>query len=265
MAGDPPLKQVVTRTFDAGVRGGHETRWNWSAGWFRAENRNDILFVASNQTGFGYFKNFGRTRRQGLEADINSRIGRFTLGGGYTFLDATYQSPETVDGSSNSTNDAAGTAKGLGGTIQIRPGARIPLIPQHMFKAFADVQATKKFAVDLGLSAFSNSYARGNENNQHQADGVYYLGPGTVPGYAVVNLGARYQVHRHLQVFAEINNLFDRTYYSAAQLGPTGFTADGNFIARPLPAIGGEFPVVHATFYAPGAPRAAWGGIRFQF
>ncbi len=263
MAGDPPLKQVVTRTVEAGVRGGHETRWNWSAGWFRAENRNDILFVASNQTGFGYFKNFGRTRRQGLEADVNGRIGRVTLGGGYTFLDATYQSPETVDGSSNSTSDAA--AKGLDGTIQIQPGAHIPLIPQHMFKAFADVQATKKFAVDLGLSAFSNSYARGNENNLHQADGVYYLGPGTAPGYATVNLGARYQVQRHLQLFAEINNLFDRTYYTAAQLGATGFAADGTFIARPLPAVGGEFPVVHATFYAPGAPRAAWGGMRFQF
>jgi outer membrane receptor protein involved in Fe transport len=142
MAGDPPLDQVVTRTWEAGLRGGVESRFNWHAGWFRADNHQDILFVASNQTGFGYFKNFGQTRRQGVELNINSRLWRVSLSGNYTFLDATYQSVETVDGSSNSSNE--GEAKGLEGTIQIQPGARIPLIPQQMLKAFADFQATSK-------------------------------------------------------------------------------------------------------------------------
>ena len=109
------------------------------------------------------------------------------------------------------------------------------------------------------------SYARGNENNLSQPDGKYYLGPGTSPGYGVVNLGAHYQVHPKVQLFAQINNLLDHHYYTGAQLGPTGFTDQGTFIARPLPAMNGEFPVVHATFYAPGAPIGAWGGIRFKF
>ena len=39
MAGDPPLEQVVTRTWEAGVRGRLERGVNWSAGWFRADNR----------------------------------------------------------------------------------------------------------------------------------------------------------------------------------------------------------------------------------
>jgi outer membrane receptor protein involved in Fe transport len=263
MAGDPPLNQVVTRTLEAGVRSAGEARVGWNIGWFFANNHDDILFVASTQTGFGYFKNFGKTRRQGVEVDLNSRIWRVNLGGGYTFLDATYQSPETVDGSGNSTSNAA--AKGLDGTIQIQPGARIPLIPRHMLKAFADFQATSKFSVDLGLVALSSSYARGNENNLHKADGVYYLGGGTAPGYAVLNLGAHYQVTRRLQLYAQINNLLDRHYYTAAQLGATGFTNQGIFIARPFPAVGGEFPVVHATFYAPGAPIGVWGGIRIKF
>ncbi len=60
LAGDPPLEQVVTRTFEAGVRGGIEGKWSWNAGWFRADNRGDILFVSSEQTGFGYFRTFGR-------------------------------------------------------------------------------------------------------------------------------------------------------------------------------------------------------------
>jgi outer membrane receptor protein involved in Fe transport len=266
MAGDPPLLQVTTRTVEAGLRGGQESRLHWNLGWFRAENRKDILFVASPQTGFGYFKNFGKTRRQGLELGASSRVWRVTVGGGYTFLDATFQSPEKVNGSSNSTNDAAAAGeKGLDSTTRIQPGARIPLTPQHMLKAYADLQATSKFSIDLGVLAFSNSYARGNENNLHQPDGTYYIGPGSSPGYAVCNLGAHYQIVKPIRVFAQINNLFDRKYYTAAQLGPTGFTGDGTFIARPFPAIDGEFPVQHATFYAPGTPRAFFLGMRFSF
>jgi outer membrane receptor protein involved in Fe transport len=192
------------------------------------------------------------------------------MGGGYTFLNATFQSQEFVDGSANSTNDAEN--RGLEGSIQIQPGSRIPLIPQHMFRAFADVQITKKAFADLGLVAASSAYARGNENNQHEADGVYYVGPGRSPGYAVLNLGARYQIHSRVQLFVQINNLLDRQYYSAAQLGPAAFTAvdtvftrAGSFMARPLPAVDGEFPLISTTFFAPGAPRGVWGGIRLRF
>jgi len=265
LAGDPPLKQVVVRTLEAGLRGGREG-FRWNIDWFRAQNHNDILFVASTQTGFGYFKNFGETRRQGVEVNVNGHFWRLSLGGGYTFLDAKYRSVEFVDGSSNSTNDAAQTGEpGMNGAIQIQPGDRIPLIPRHTLKAFADLQATKKLSVDLDFVAASSSFARGNENNLSQPDGKYYLGPGTSPGYGVVNFGARFQVHPRLELFAHINNLLDHRYYTGAQLGPTGFTDAGTFIARPLPAVNGEFPIVHATFYAPGAPIGAWGGIRIKF
>ena len=146
MAGDPPLEQVVTRTFEAGVRGGlGKQAERWSVGWFRADNRNDILFVASEQTGFGYFKNFGKTLRQGLEVDLNSRIWRVNLGGGYTFLDATFQSAEEVNGAGNSTNEEAEDGiPGVEGAIEIEPGNRIPLIPRHMLKAYADIEVTAK-------------------------------------------------------------------------------------------------------------------------
>jgi outer membrane receptor protein involved in Fe transport len=266
LAGDPPLNQVVTKTVEAGVRGGAERHVNWSVGWFRGENHNDILFVSSPQTGNGYFKNFGQTRRQGVEAHLNGRIRRMTLGGNYTFVSATYQSPETVDGSSNSVNDSAsGGSPGFDGVIQIQPGDRIPLIPHHLLKAFADFQATKKLSADLDFVAVSRSYARGNENNLSQPDGVYYLGPGTSPGYGVVNVGAHYQLQKRVQLFAQINNLLDHHYYTAAQLSPTGFSNQGTFVAQPFPAVDGNFPIVHATFYAPGAPIGAWGGIRVSF
>jgi outer membrane receptor protein involved in Fe transport len=222
--------------------------------------------VASEQTGFGYFKNFGKTRRQGLESGINGRAGRFTMGGVYTFLHASFRSVEQVNGVGNSSNHSAeGGIPGVEGAIAIGPGNRIPLIPQQMGKAYLDLQLTKKLALNLGVVAVSSSIARGNENNRHQADGVYYLGPGESPGYGLANLGSHYQMLRHLQLWVQISNLFNQRYYSAAQLGPTGFTAAGNFIARPFDPIQGQYPVQQATFYAPGAPRGVWGGARFQF
>jgi outer membrane receptor protein involved in Fe transport len=127
---------------------------------------------------------------------------------------------------------------------------------------YADMQATSKLSVDLNLVAASSSIARGNENGQEQPDGTYYVGPGNSPGYAVVNAGAHYTWSRHLQLIAQVDNIFNLHYYSAAQLGPTGFTSAGTFVARPLPSVGGEFPVVQSTFDAPGAPTTFWLGLR---
>ncbi len=265
MAGDPPLDQVVTRTVEGGIRA-TDGRMSWYAGAFRAENRDDILFVTSEQTGFGYFRNFGETRRQGLEIGARSQIGRVMLGAGYTFLRATFESEETVNGQSNSSNDAAESGEpGLEGTIEIEPGDRLPFIPQHLLKVFADVQVTSRLSVDVDLLASGSSYARGNENNRHAPDGTYYLGEGSVDGYAVVNLGARFALTRRVQLIAQINNLFDREYATGAQLGPAGFTESGTFVARPLPAVDGGFPLRHTTFLAPGAPLRAWIGARVRF
>src|SRR5262249_8095576 len=149
----------------------------------------------------------------------HSRVMHVVLGAGYTFLSATYESEETVNGQGNSSNDAAQDGEpGFEGSIEIVPGDRIPLIPRHMFKAYADIPLGSKVSVDLDLLSVSGSLARGNENNQHEADGTYYLGPGSVPGYTIVNLGAGYQVTSWLQIVAQVTNLYDRRYYTAGQL-----------------------------------------------
>jgi outer membrane receptor protein involved in Fe transport len=266
MAGDPPLEQVRTGTWEAGLRSREGAAVSWNAGWFLAENHDDILFVASEQTGFGYFKNFGETRRHGLEFGVGARRGRVELGVNYTFLHATFESEDVVLGEGNSSNEEALEGeKGLEGNIEIEPGDRIPLIPAHTFKAFVDVRLTPKASIDVNLVGVSSAFARGNENNGHAPDGTYYLGPGASDGYVVVNLGARVQVMPRVELFGQVSNLFNREYATAAQLGPAGLTAAGEYIARALPAVGGEFPVPRSTFFAPGAPINVWGGARVKF
>lgn len=270
LASDPPLHQVVTGTWEAGLRGKPERHFHWSAGWFRADNQNDIQFVAAEQTGAGYFKNFARTRRQGFQASSGVQLRRLSAGLDYTLLDATYQSVETVNGSGNSTNDTAlaGTP-GLDGVITAHPGDQIPLTPRHTGKLYADVHATAKLTVNLGMVAASSSYARGNENNLYRPDGKYYLGSGIAPGYAVFHGGAHYELNRRMKFVVEADNLFDRRYYTAAQLATTGLTSQGTFLARPFPAYSsgpqaGNYPLQHSTFYAPGAPRRIWVELRLK-
>ncbi len=289
MAGDPPLKQVVTTTWEAGLRGAIDagatgsaaggTRWN--IGVFRADNRDDLLFVADNAAGFGYFKNFGQTRRQGLEAGLSTTLTGaalagtvpagaargVTVGANYTWLDATYRSAEVLGGAGNSGNDAAlaGFA-GVDGNIKVRPGDRLPLIPRHLLKLFADLPLGAAFSLAADVTAVAGALARGNENNAHQADGVYYLGPGRSAGYAVLNLGGDWRPTPGLTVFVQVNNVFDRRYHSAAQLGATGFDGNGNFRAQPFAAnANGDRPLLHSTFFAPGAPRSFWLGLRYAF
>ncbi|WP_428420983.1 TonB-dependent receptor [Methylibium sp.] len=267
-AGDPPLKQVVTTTFEAGLRGGAPGAFTWNVGIFRSDNKDDLLFVADDAAGFGYFKNFGKTRRQGVELGASAQVVKgLTVGANYTFLDATFRSSEVVDGSSNSSNSSAADGfPGVEGTIDIRPGDRIPLVPRHILKLFTDVQVSESWSVGLDLTAIGSSLARGNENGQHQPDGVYYLGSGRNPGYAVLNLNTDYRPTAGLKLFAQVTNLLDRKYSSVAQLGATGFNDAGNFEARPFPAdANGDRPVRHATFYAPGAPRTFWVGVRYEF
>lgn len=144
------------------------------------------------------------------------------------------------------------------------PAIACLLIPRHVAKAYADVTLTSRASLDIGVIGISGSMARGNENNRHKPDGAFYLGDGSIGGYVVTNLGIRYQVARPIELIAQINNLFDTEYSTASQLGPTGFTEAGNFIARPFPSVGGEFPIRQTTFEAPGAPRTFWIGLRIR-
>lgn len=275
MAGDPPLEQVITRTFEAGLRGtlGDATRWN--AGVYRAENKNDILFVAApGATGAGFFHNFPKTRREGVDLGFDSRVAALSFGMQYSYVQATYQASGSFPGDSSSANGFAAedpAFRGLGGgTIDVVPGDRLPLVPKQTFKAFVGYDFGETLALDLDFRASDGVYARGNENNAHRPDGIYYLGPGRTAGYGVFDLGINYKPAPKLVLFARIDNLLDRKYATAAQLGAMGFDADGRFHARPFPSVPdapgeGAYPIPRTTFFAPGAPRLISVGMRYTF
>jgi len=246
MTSDPPLKQVVARTLEAGVRGKTETGLKWSTTLFRTTSYDDILFVSSSASS-GFFTNFGRTRRQGLEAAVERAQGKLAWGLNYSLVDATYRSSATVFSQSNSTADPTT------GNIEVSPGDRIPGVPLHHLNAFANYDLTDRLSVGAGAVAVSRQFARGNDNNRHQADGVNFLGPGEISGYALLNLNSVWKLEKNLQLFARISNVFDRRYATAGALRQNFFPGGS------LAPAGSQ---TNETFYAPGAPRGIWVGIQ---
>jgi outer membrane receptor protein involved in Fe transport len=267
LVSDPPLEQVISRTFEVGIRGNDTSTFHWSANYFFGQNYNDLLFVASEQTGFGYFLNFGKTRRDGVELELGKDWQHWSVGGNYTFLNATYQSPQTVDGGSNSTNGSAlAGMPGIDDDIHISLGDFIPQVPRNIFKLYGQCRPSRKLTAEMDIRAVGSSFARGNENNLHQPDGVFYLGSGKSPGYGIADLGVRYQILRRIQLFAQFNNLLDTHYSTGAQLGTTPFDNGDLFVAQPFGTPygtdDGEIPIRSSTFLAPGAPFNIYGGLK---
>ena len=240
---DPPLKKVVSRTFEVGMRGGTDDRTHWSLALFRTDLLDDLQFVSSGAAALnaGYFRNVGRTRRQGLEAAGGARWGSTTWSAGYSWLDARYRSGFLENSPANSAADA-------NGTIAVRPGDRIPGLPQHTLKLRGEWRQAAGWAFAANVRALSALLARGDENNRDAA--------GRVPGHAVINLDASVQAARHLTFFARLDNVFDRRYANFAILGSNVFTGPGGgFSTDPR----------REQFRGYGGPRALVIGLEYGF
>jgi outer membrane receptor protein involved in Fe transport len=167
----------------------------WKFGGFRARNIDDILAIPSPVLqGFGYFQNVGDTRRQGIEAEINLKSSKLQASASYALVDARFLNALQV-GSNSPFADA-------NGNVQILPGNQIPAIPQHLIKASIDYSITDAVKVGGDALYVSSQYFVGDESNQASK----------LPGYAVFNLRASYQIDKTFQIYARINNVFDNRY-----------------------------------------------------
>ena len=249
MASDPPLKQVVSRTFEVGARGVANKALHWNVGLFQTTNRDDILFISSGTGGLGYFDNVGKTQRRGAEIGLSGTTGIVDWSATYSYVRARFRSNELLLGTANSSQDE-------NGNIFVPSGSTIPGIPAHSLKLDLGLRFTDRWRVGANMTAFSDQYVRGNENNRHEPDGEEFLHSGKIGGYAVFNLTTSYDFGNGLEIFAKVNNVFDKKYATGGILAENIFQ-DVNSAATSEER--GE------TFIAPGAPRAGWIGVRYRF
>ena len=152
-AGDPPLDQVVAKTFEGGLRGKLTPDIGWSVSAYRAQNYDDIQFISSTTTGAGFFDNVGKTRRQGVDTNINGRFDNLTWTLGYSYVKATYESDFEIVSEINETVPGSGVQ-------QVGKGDNLPGIPKHQLKLRVAYDVTQSWSVGTNIFAFSDQYAR---------------------------------------------------------------------------------------------------------
>ena len=240
---DPPLAPVRATTYELGFRGNFGASGFYSAAIYRTDLADDIQFVSagSGAVNAGYFRNVGRTRRQGLELTGGASAGPLRVVARYSMLDATFRTAFVESSPNNSTADDDGN-------IVVQPGNRLPGLPGSMLRVRGD-WTQGPFALGITVVATSWQYARGNENNADPG--------GRVPGYALVAVDASWQLARDWQLFARIDNLFNTRSQNFGILGANYFRGPGNSFDA---SLAGPEP-----FQSPVPGFGAWIGVQYRF
>ncbi len=280
LSGDPYLPQIEATTHDIGLRGQWGENIQWNLGAYQTDLKDDIYFVAVGN-GQGFFDSIGDTRRRGIEAGLNGKKNKLGFSLNYALTDATFQNEFFMISPDNS---SAVYVPVLGrGVIQVERGDRMPGVPLHNLNASVSYDVTDKWTVGLGAVVHSESYVRGNENNEHrpgvtqyrllhQPGGITALlarqptnNPGKVPGYMVFNFQTSYKLAPEWTASLLVNNLLDKEYFSAGRLGQNPFSPSifGGIGSDGYNHNSGDW--MSTNFIAPGAPRGIWATLRYEF
>jgi iron complex outermembrane recepter protein len=240
--GDPDLHQVVARTVEAGVRGTLDnTRGSlsWNVDLYHTQNSDDIIYESTiYNPNLAFYTNAGKTRRQGLEANLRYELGNVHVKLGYAYTDATFRTPLDLNSGSNPSADD-------NGQIHVTPGDRIPGVPRHRANLMMDYSVTSRCSLGGVVVAQSSAYRFGDESNL----------TAPVGGYAVLDLNAAYRPIDHLTLFVVVNNVLNKRYDTYGSFGPVGDV--------PWPNIPGG--VTDPRTASPGTPVVAYGGVRLSF
>jgi iron complex outermembrane receptor protein len=212
LTADPPLNQVSAHTYEAGLRlpGIDVAGGTLSAdfGFFHTDVNDDIVPLASNILGRGYFTNVPATARQGIDTALRFEGEGWSAYVNYSFLQATYEFTGTIASPNNPAADA-------NGNVFVTPGRFIPLNPAHTLRIGGDAKLTPEWSLGFDASFTGPQYFDGDQSNQNPK----------LPSYWTVTLRSSYQLLDNFQIYGEVNNLFDSrnaTYGTFFETGGVG-------------------------------------------
>jgi len=249
---DPYLKQIVARTLEAGLRGRFDNGTNsgsYSLSLHRTVNDDDILFLSAPSRQ-GYFSNFERTLRQGVDAMFTRQSGRLGLQFSYSYLQAEYDADgELFTGARN---------------VTVQRGTRIAGLPRHTGKLALDWSVTPRLSIGADLYMVSHLLTQGNEDGliedvEDEGDEPQRA-DWRIPGHGLLTLRASYRPATNWELFARVSNVLDRRYETFGAVAPDLFP-HGQLIKPHEQAGDAE----NARFVAPGAPRVILAGLRYRF
>ncbi len=148
---------------------------------------NDEIIYDSSVGMFGSNVNLEETERLGAD------------------LTASYQLSETIDASLTYTWVHAEIATGA------YEGSKVPLVPKHKLRLQFDYGLRDTILLTAGASYTDDVHVGGDFANASDE----------LEGYLLFDLGVRYALNDDIDVFAAVDNLFDKEYVSTA-FGPDG-------------------------------------------
>lgn len=250
--GDPDLKQVIAHTFEFGVRGSArvaaKTTVDFNADYFHTDADDDIEMLTSQVIGASFFQNIGATTRQGVEAGVTLRSGPVRAWLSYAFTRATFDSAFTETSELNPGADE-------NDEIHIKPGDKLPGVPEHRLKFGADWEVTSKWKLGFSGIASTGQYLFGDEANLTPQTG----------GYVVLNANTAYQATRNVQLFALLQNLMNVKYETFGTFSPTNsvFPKSGTS-PSPGPQLSSSDRLITRSL-SPAPPISVFGGVRVTF
>jgi iron complex outermembrane receptor protein len=241
--GDPDLKQVVARTFEAGARGNVANfgagKLTWNADYFHTKDHDDLIYETTTYNpNLAYFTNAGASLRQGVEANLRYDTAKLHASLGYAYTDATFQTGLLLGSGSNPQSNANGEEL-------VVKGDRLPGIPRHRGTAVLDYDMTDDWTIGGNAVLQSSQYRFGDEANLTKPIG----------GYVIVNFNTSYKITKNISVFGIVNNAFDAHYDTYGSFGPIGDV--------PWPNVPGG--VTDPRTASPGTPITGYGGVKVIF
>ncbi len=216
---NPDLEPQTALNREAGARGALGDRLFYEAALFRVDVDDEITpYEIGGRT---FYQNAGQTRRDGLELGLeHATTDQLTLALSWTWSDFRFQ--EFFDTQQNA--DVS--------------GKRLPGIPQHQLFAQVDWQAESGLFASMESILGSHRYA---ENSNQTRVGSEWL----------VNLRGGKAWKRNQQtvtLFAGINNLLDRDYYSNLRINANS-----------------DRPVQNRGYFEPGPGTTYYSGITLDW
>jgi iron complex outermembrane receptor protein len=250
LASDPPLKQVVSHTVEAGARGIYDLpdalgSLTYKAGYFHTSSSDDIISEPSAISGEGFYANVPGTLRQGVEVGLMYAKGPLNIYANYAYVDATYQFSAQLSSPNNPAADA-------NGNIMVRPGDHIPGIPRNLGKIGFDYEVTDKFKVGMDTVLVGSQYYIGDDSNQNPQ----------LPFYYKIDMRASYQVASNVQIFGLINNVTNNHYATYGSFYDTG--TDGTLVNGTL-AANAASASPNANSITVAQPISVYGGVKVSF